>query len=365
MSEAIQSPTNRRESILSILLVGLVLTCLEYYSFGNYGFSELLWGFVGIFLIVKLFYLNKKRALHTPSGWVYLGQFSWVIYKYVFWLFASRTGYSWIFIQFLFSPLSKIAEVSLGTLVLCFFALFLLLLSFAIGILVVKNKCWKTILKTPFFWAILCGGIIFLNISLTKEPFLGNCTSFNPFSEGITCRLRNALGWVGSSWVTFFYLSVLLFYIETQKKKYSRLASLPVLFLSPLLLAILINPARILSVILSINHHGVKNAIIQSLVENNILIINLVVSVLFFIVLPLGLILIKTNKMQKAWTFFGSLLGYFLVTGILFCTVLLSEQVVSLNFYELVIIALLSLLSFSPVLYVSFIARNEETSGCP
>lgn len=351
---------NQRIITINILAIGLLFIVFEFSSFGNYGFSELLWALVGVVILIQLFRLNRIQALHTPIGWVLFGQLLWVIQKYVFWLFASRTGYSWFFIQYLFSPLSKISGTSMGMLVLCFIVLFLLLFSVPIALLLVKKKLWKSIAKTPIFWISFFCGILLINIALTNNTILGGCTDLNCYSEGITCRLRNALGWVGSSWVLFTYLSAFLFYCEGQRKEYGELLNIPGLYLSPLLITILVNPVRILSVILSVNHHEVHNAAIKSMVEINILVINLTIAVCFLVILPLGLTLIQKDKMRRAWTFFGSLFGYLIVTGILFYSLNNSQQVLSFSLFEKGVIVGLTILSFFPVLYLTYISQIEK-----
>jgi hypothetical protein len=334
---------------------------MEWKSFGNWDFSELVWlGAVLILsLIVRSMYLAKKTF--SPGMWVAFGTLCWFFWRFLFWIFASRSGLIFSLIASLMFPIQRVFGTDVVEMIMLGLTIITLLLSIWGTYWVIKSFNVHWLGKGTIYWGLLLAVVVIVAVYSGQQIFKDNCFGVDAVSESLSCEIRNNLGVVGSTWVTLAFFFWALTFALRQAKFYGVLTNLWIIALEPLWIAIFFNPTRILGVILLkvIRAPGDHHALDQILTAN-MRTLNLLPIAAFFILIPIGLFLLRSEKLRVWWTVSASAITFAIMLGILFHSLEIGKSLFLYSTTEQIIFVFMALQPWLPLVVVSFVGNKID-----
>jgi hypothetical protein len=349
--------------IILVTLLGLCAAWMEWESFGNWDFSELIW-FVAILilsiLIVMSYHIQKTLS---PAMWVALGTLCWIIWRFINWIFTSRAGWIIGFISILTYPIRKIIGIDVAELVILVITILLVMLGIWGTYWVYKHFDIRWLRKNSICWGLLLVVVVIVATCNGQLQYKDNCIGVNAFSESMSCSLRDNLGVIGSIWVTLTFLSWALTLALLQAKSNVVQAILWVVALEPVWIAIFFNPTRILGVVLLQVIRASGDNILIQILEANMRILNLLPIGVFFLLIPIGSLLLKSMKTRIWWTILVSAITFAIMLGVLFQSLHTFRSVFLYSITDHAMFVFMALQVWMPIAIVAFVGYKLEVSS--
>ena len=199
------------KQIFLIIPFGFYAAWMEWKSFGNWDFSDLVWlgAVLILFTIIRSSYLIQKYL--SPVLLVALGTLCWSIWRFSDWIFTSREGWIIGLIGLLTFPIQWIigSRIVPAELTMLGLTIIVILLSIWGTYWVYRNFDIRWLRKSTIYWGLLLAVVVIVTVYSGQPHFKENCFGVNALSESLSCDLRDNLGVIGSIWVTLtFFLWV-------------------------------------------------------------------------------------------------------------------------------------------------------------
>ena len=356
--------SNLWKQIFLIILFGCYAAWMEWKSFDNVDFSDLVWlGAVLILSIIIRSSFLKQKSL-SPVLWVALGTLCWSIWRFSNWIFISREGIIIGSIGLLTFPIYWIFESEMGPAELTMrgLTIIVILLSIWGTYWVYRNFDIRWLRKSTIYWGLLLAVVVIVTVYSGQPHFKDNCFGVNSLSESLSCRLRDNLGVIGSIWVSLtFFLWALTFGFK-QAGSNGMLANLWLVALEPVWIAMFFNPTRILGVILLKVIRSLGDyPLLAEILTANMRALNLIPIAAFFILIPIGLLLLKSEKLRVWWTISMSTITFAIMLGVLFQALDIARSVFSYSTSDRVVFVLMALQVWLPLIIVSLVGYKLST----
>ncbi|MCI0557988.1 MAG: hypothetical protein MN733_05795 [Nitrososphaera sp.] len=225
-----------------------------------------------------------------------------------------------------------------------------------------KNFDPRWLRKGTIYWGLLLAVVVMVAAYSSQPHFKENCIGLNAYSQSLSCRLRDNLGVIGSIWVTLTFLLWALTFGFHQAKSSGMLANLWLVALEPAWIAMFFNPTRILGVILlKVIRAPGDHSLLDQLLTANMRALNLIPIAAFFLLIPIGLLLLKSEKLRVWWTISMSTITFAIMLGVLFQALDIARSVFSYSTSDRVVFVLMALQVWLPLIIVSLVGYKLST----
>jgi hypothetical protein len=355
---------NTRKQILSITLLGLYATWMQWKSFGFVDFSEMVWLGAVLILSIIIWRLYNQKIL-APEMWVAFGTLCWSFWRYLGWIFASRSGLTIGLISILTTPLQNLLEVDVVELIIFILTLIFVLVSMWGAHWTYKNFDINWLRNGSIYWLLLFSFVVVVAIYSAQQQFQDNCFGLNAYTSSLFCQVSNNLGVVGSIWVTITFVLWALTFTLHQAKIYGVLANLWIIALEPVWIEIFFNPSRILSVILFKEIRTPGDNIPAGMLEANIQALNLLPLAAFFVLIPIGLLILRSEKLRLWWMLSASTITFVSMLGVLFRALEIGKPVFTYPTAEKGVFVFMALQLLLPLVIMALVGDKPSISSSP
>lgn len=162
------------------------------------------------------------------------------------------------------------------------------------------------------------------------------------------------MGVMGTLWVTLVFIIWGITFGWKQRQYHGSLANLWIIGLIPVWIAIFFNPTRILGVILLKIIRESSDPTLERLLISSMRALNLIPIIVFFFIIPTGLLQSKSDKFRKWWLIFVSAMTFFFILVILFFNLISSVSVYSYSITDQSMFILMAIQIWLPIAIVTF-----------
>ncbi len=351
--------------IILVIVPGLCALWIERTSFartdyGGQGF------FVAVFVSAALIRiaLSKEHRL-PPWSWSVFGMLLWSLWRFVNWALNDR-GMLFI-INFLTRPIQRVLGVDRIELML-----------YSITAILIIGGAWGTYwIYKHFEGRWFRRGRIYLSFLLivvvatalytNSEEARANCFGVAFLSQGLHCHLRANLGLIGTIWITLVLLLLPVTFALQLAKTYGPQASLLVVAFEPAWIEMLFNPAQILGALYFklLRAPPVDTSLYPSL-DAAINIVNVLPIVSFLLIIPAGLLLFRSGKLQLWWSVLLSAITFAAILAVLIQTLDLVRTVFEYSPLAYAMFGVFIIQSWIPLLMVAVVGyKSQNLPGLP
>lgn len=346
------------KSILPICMLGFFGLLMEYYSFNHLYFNGNLWIIPVVFLSVSLLCIeHKKMTVSFSLRWMIIGSLFWNIWRLIYWIFATRGLSLHFFLAIILLPITKLLNVS-GTIYLLFSMVFFLLSIVGFNWIGKNyNKRWAKLSGFIFFLFLMI--IASISIYTGQSHFSDNCHGNSALNNGTFCYISSNLGIVGTMWVTMIFMIWALTHGLKTSTQNGILSSICIIAMQPIWIEIFFNPSRILYVpwqiaLITPGKYSDYAADLPRIMS----ILNIIPIIAFFIIIPVGLVVMKSEKFRKWWVLVSSAITMLLILWILLHTLNSSEAVFEYSTRDYVIFVLMAIMVWLPLLIFTVVSEK-------
>ena len=353
-------PVQWKQIFLIILLWGYSIW-IEWESFGNIYFSEWVWLASIILLCIIQRGLLKQITLSSVR-WMALGVIFWSSWRFINYIFASRAGWIVSIVRFLTHPLEIIFDCEPFDSVVIVIIFVCIILSIVGAFWIFKRFKPIWLRKAKIYWVLLLMIILIITIYSTQPQFLKNCIGVGGFSDCLFCYFYENLGIIVSLWIIVIFLLWILIYSFQQARINGMQASLILVSMEPAWIAMFFNPTRIIGVPLHYIFRSLgKYEQYRIIVTSNMQLLNMIPLVVFFLIIPIGIILIKAEKFCHRWILTTSAIVFVIIDGIMLYVLYTVEPVFKYSLIDLIFFLLIPIQLWLP--FVIFSSVNNKHEG--
>lgn len=354
------SSNSKWKQIISTILFGLFASWMEWRSFGFIDFSELVWLSLVLMLSVIVIknYVTQKEL---PIGlWVIFGMLFWSLWRLLVWIFVDRAGLIFGLISIITLPIRSTFGVDVINLTALGLTLLFILLSTWGNYWVYKHFDIGWMRTNLVYWVLFFAVVVMVAVYSGQQQFTEQCLGITTYTSNLFCHLRSNLGVVGSTWFTLTFLLWGLTFALRNTNTHGVLAILWIIALEPVWIELFFNPSRILGTILIKAISSTEGNALSDVLVTNMLFLNLLPLVVFFVLIPIGLLVLKYEKLRVWWTLSASALTYATMLGMLFRTLEIGKLMFSYSTTERIMFVLMALQLLLPLIIVASMSIADK-----
>jgi len=200
--------------------------------------------------------------------------------------------------------------------------------------------------------------VLIITIYSTQPNFLKNCIGVGGFSDCLFCYFYEYLGIIVSLLIIVIFVLWVLVYSFQQARISGMQASLILVSMQPVWIAMFFNPTRIIGVPLHYIFRSLgKYEQFRLIVTSNMQLLNMIPLVAFFLIIPIGIILIKNEKLCNRWILTTSAIVFIIIDGIMLYVLNNVEPVFKYSLFYLTFFLLIPIQLWLP--FVIFSSVNN------
>jgi hypothetical protein len=354
----------KKIDLIMIISFGLVANWMEWRSFGNVDCSEMIWLGISLVLGIILHTTNHFRTTSvTTIHWLVLGGLFWYVWRFIYWIFASRGGAVFSILSFLTAPLGNLMKTNPEERLIGLFAILVCGLGVWAMVWIVINWNNQFVRKAKIYWIVLVLIVLTLSIYTHQPAFELNSFGVSSYSNGFYFLISDQIGVIGSTVIAivFFLWCFTLAFRNGGDSENSPI--LIIAAMTPVWIEIFFNPTRILSVPMlnAIRSNADSSSLVESL-EIFMRILNHVPIVVFFTIIPFIMLSTKSKKIQNASVGIISGITLLGMLGLLFYSLELSKSVFRYELVDYLIFSLMALQIWLPTLIAIIVSSKIDRS---
>jgi len=344
-----------------IFILGLYALGIEISSFADLDFNGL--HLIALIILSFITSVTPSKDKDTqPFAWAGYGMFFWGGWRFLDWVLNDRIIFA--IINFLTRPAQRAFGVTALGLIIPAITISLIIWCIAGNYWIYKH--FKTLWPrwSRVYLSILLIIILSTAVYTSLENTKDSCFGIVAITQGMHCHLRASLGVIGTFWVTTTLLIVPLTLTLQQTKIYGTLASIPIVTLTPVWIEAFFNPAQVLGIpMFKLLRASPFDISTYSALENYIKIIGAFPVVVFFILIPIGLLLSKSEKFRLFWIASVSAITFAIILAILFEGLNVARLLISYSVFEHSLFYLQALQLWLPLALITIIGYRLKTDN--